>query len=257
MRSIFLIVLALVLAVGALAGCAGSNYYATYEAKDPSWVSSFPNEGAGLHETLAGLYAPDAFDYRRLVSKVSVLRVTDDRAVELSAEQIQAALDEPPGSTHYGVVAVIGCRSQIDTRMWHGEKVSWMLLENGRLSAWDVHVFSHRCVVGNLFVPASTQRGALEAQVTGFRDQNFPRSMGHPSEYYRKGVQYSLAGRIESAEAMLALGDKTFDVSADSGVRFERPSEQVRVAGDREIATARSQLVYAIQAIRSAEAAGE
>ena len=253
MRQIFLFVLLVVIG----GGCAGGgSYYKTYQTKDPNWVSTFPNEDAGLHETLAGLYAPNAFDYRLLVGKLSVLRVAEDGAVELSKEQIEAALAEPPGSDSYGVVAVLNCRSQIDTRMWQGEKVSWLLLEQGRLSAWDVHEFTHRCVVGNRFRPASAHRAALEEQVTAFRDRRFPRSMGHPSEYYMKGVQYLLAGRLEAAERMLALGDETFDASSGRGIVFEKPSEKLGTVGDSEIAFARGELVHAIQALRPAEPAG-
>ena len=122
MRSIFLL-----LPLAVIGGCAGSgNYYETYRTVDASWVSTFPKQDAGLHETLAGLYAPNDFDYRLLVGKLAVLRVTDDAAIELSTEEIEAALDEPAGGDSYAVVAVLDCRSQIDTRMWHGQKVSFL-----------------------------------------------------------------------------------------------------------------------------------
>jgi hypothetical protein len=247
MRSIFLPVLLAVIG----SGCAGSgNYYKTYQATDPNWVSTFPNEDADLHETLAGLYAPNDFDYRLLVGKLSVLRVSDDAAVELSKEEIEAALGEPPGGHSYGIVAVLDCRSQIDTRMWHGQKVSWMLLHRGRLSAWDVHAWAHRCVVSNQFRPAPPQRAGLERQVTGFRDRRFPRSMGHAVEYYTKGVKYTLAGRVRAAEEMLTLGDETFDASDGRGTKFERPSEKIATAGDSETALARGELVRGIGSLR-------
>ncbi len=253
MRSIFLFVLLAVI----VGGCAGSgNYYKTYQTKDANWVGTFPSEDAGLHETLAGLYAPNDFDYRLLVGKLSVLRVSDDAAVELSKEEIEAALDKPAGGDSYAVVAVLDCRSQIDTRMWRGQKVSWLLLHQGRLSAWDVHEWAHRCVVRNQFRPAPVQRADLEGQVTGFRDRRFPRSMGHAVEYYAKGVKYTLAGRVEAAEEMLALGDQTFDSTDSRRVKFERQSEKLATAGDRETAFARGELVRGIGSLRTADAAG-
>lgn len=242
--------------VGALAvGCA-SNYNASYRAKNPNWFSTFPDEGAGLHETLAGLYDRGNFEYRLSVSKLLVVRISDSRAVELTQEEITAALDRPPGGETYGIVATVDCRSEIDMRMYGGQKTAWLLLEEGELSAWDVFLFSFRCTVGNEFRPVPLERAAAEDALRAFRDANFPPSIGHPGQKYAKGVTYIELGRLEAAEAMLAEGDRTFDANSDVNTQFKRPSESVKTAGDAETAFKRQQLVESIRGVRSAREAG-
>jgi hypothetical protein len=141
-------------------------------------------------------------------------------------------------------------------QMYWGQKVDWMLLEEGRLSAWDVHVFGSRCVVANEFRPASGRGIGLEEQIVSFRDESFPRSMGHAIEYYGKGLAYLKQGRLEPARQMLAKGDETFDPTNSTGTRFARPSDEVATSTRDDAARRRDQLVRGIDALGAAEAAG-
>jgi hypothetical protein len=238
--------------VAIFATACASSYYASYSKLRPDWTSAFPDPGAGLYETLAGLQGPHQFDYRLSISKLAVLQVSGDAATELSQDEIQRALAAPPGDLSFGVVAIIDCRSEIDVRMYAGQMVEWMLLENGRLSAWDVHPFASRCVYFNDFHPATRETAALERQIRNFRDTKFPRSTVNPIEYYRKGLAYSLNGQPGAAEEMLAKGDGGFDRSDPSGVRFERPSDRLQLVTPDDTAYTREQLVRAIGVVEPA-----
>lgn len=250
-------ILALAGAVSLLFGCTGGSYYKSYLAENPGTYVTLPDEQSDLHQTLAGLYAPAGFDYRLMISKLSVLRVTADSSVELSSEEITQALGEPPSKgTHYGIVATVRCTSKIDVHMYTGEKVEWLLLEDGRLSAWNLSTFVSRCVVANEFRPASANSAALEDQVRGYRDRKFPRSTTHTSVHYRQGLAYLKVDRLEAAEAMLALGDRGFDVSGARGTRFERPSDAVETVNESDIARARKELASGIEWRRARDGGG-
>jgi hypothetical protein len=123
------------------------------------------------------------------------------------------------------VVATLGCRTEVDLEIYSGEKVGWMLLPAGKLASWDLPEYADRCVVFNAFQPGDASLAGLEKQVAAYRDANFPRSMQHVGEYYQKGLAYVAVGRIEDAEAMLAAGDRGFDVGArgEQNVRFDTP----------------------------------
>jgi hypothetical protein len=239
-----------------LLGCV-SNYHDSYTAGHPDWFSTFPDADAGLHETLAGLYVPSEYRHRRSISQLAVVRLTDASVKELSSEEIAVVLDAAPGGDSYGIVATVDCRSEIDKRMYAGQKVEWLLLEEGRLSAWDVHAFGSRCVVGNDFVPAGGSGVSLEQQLVGFRDANFPVSMAHTAEYYVKGLKYIERERLVAAEAMLERGDATMSVSSGSGTRFARPSEAVDTVDSADEARARADLVYGIRMLRAGQPSGE
>jgi hypothetical protein len=254
MSTRFVIVFLLVVSVSGL-GCTGS-YYNRYMADYPGWFSTFPDEGAGLYETLAGLQAPQRYDYQLSVTQLAVLKVAADGVTELSPEQIDRALLLPPGDDHFAIVATVSCRSEIDTNMYWGQKVEWMLFEGGRLSAWDIHLFASRCVVGNDFRPARGVAIPLEEQIVSFRQASFPRSMGHAIEYYGKGLAYLKEGRVTAAEQMLAKGDETFDPTNSSGARFARPSDKVTTSTTNDIARRRASLARGIDAMRAVEGSG-
>ena len=75
--------------------------------------------------------------------------------------------------------------------------------------------------------------------------------MQHAYEYYQKGLAYLAVGRLADAEAMLAAGDRTFDVGArgEQNVQYEGPRE-VSTADRSDIARLRRQLVTQLAAAR-------
>lgn len=241
----------IVLAMLLVLGCA-ANYYDTYTAKNPDWYGEAPTVGAPLHEALASLYAPPVADYRRFVSKLDVLRLADGQATKLSGVEIDAAIESGAADT-FAVVATLGCRSEVDLQVFMGEKVGWMLLPGGELASWDLHEYVEGCAVHNAFRPGDPSLALLEAQVAAYRDAHFPRSMQHAHEYCQKGLAYVAVGRIADAEAMLAAGDRTFDVGArgEQNVQYEGPRE-ISIVDSSDIARLRRQL-----ATQLAEARGE
>jgi hypothetical protein len=222
-------------------GCA-ANYHDAYKAKNPDGYGEAPTNGASLHEALAGLYAPPTADYRRFVSKLDVLRIAEGGPTKLAPAEIDAAIDAGAADT-FAVVATLGCRSEVDLEIYSGEKVGWMLLPEGKLASWDLPEYTDRCVVSNAFQPGDASLADLEKQVAAYRDANFPRSMAHVGEYYQKGLAYVAVGRIADAEAMLAAGDRGFDVGTrgEQIVRFDTP-RGVQLADSADVAALRRRL---------------
>jgi hypothetical protein len=227
--------------------CAG-NHHDRYRRQHPDWDGRFPRTGAALDETLAGLQAPSGSDARRSLSKLVVLRVGEAGASELAGEALEAVLAAPPGGVTFGVVATVDCRYSVELESLYGQKVAWMLLEGGRLTAWDVPTFEHRCTVGSDFRPATQESAVLESRVIEVRDRSFPRSMGHPLESYAKGLAYLGEGRVDAAQRMLDAGDATFDVSRAGSTASGRPSGRAATSGNAETAAMRVRLVDAIAA---------
>ena len=202
----------LVLVVLLAIGCAG-NYYGRYKAANPDWDGVFPARGGSLAETLAGLYAPPVAAYSRFVTKLDVVRIgADGSGVLMTQAEIDRAI-ESGEKADFGVVATLGCLSEVDQKRYKGEKVAWYLLPGNRLGAYDHYDFVDRCIVSNEFRPAPAERAALEHVVTAHRDAFFPQSMVHVGEYYQKGIAYLSAHRTADAAAMLKAGDEAFDVS--------------------------------------------
>ena len=224
-------------------GCA-ANPYDTYKAKNPDWYGEAPTAGASLHETLAGLYAPPVAGYSRFVSKLDVLRFDGGRAVVLTQAQLDEAL-ATDAAGDYGIVATLGCLSEVDLQRYHGEKVAWYLLPGNRLAAYDHFDFVDRCAVSNAFRPEDAERAPLERAVVAHRDAKFPRSMEHAGEIYVKGIAYLGAKRPEDARAMLEAGDRAFDVGS-RGERhddFENAPPTLREAKSKDVDLARQRLV--------------
>ena len=227
------------------------NYHSSWAEANPDWVVTFPDEGTGLHETLAGLQAPTPFDHRLVISKLAVLRIEEDGVEELSPEEVKARLGEPSRSAQLGnedlaIVVNVDCRSKTDMDMYAGQRVSWLLLEAGGLSAWDLHLFGSRCVFWNEFRPAKRDGAGLEDRLRAYRRKRFPAPVGNPGEYYDKGLVYVRQGRLPAAEEMLALGDQSFTGRSADGVRFSRPSDKVQLRTNDDDAHSRARLEDAI-----------
>jgi hypothetical protein len=229
-------------------GCA-ANPYDDYKAEHPDWSGEGPSQGASLAETIAVLYAPPIRDNQRTVAKLDVLRFENGKARLLSKAEVDAArASDAPGD--YGMVATLSCRGRSDTQMFIGQKVSWYLFPGNRLSAFDHFDFVEACTVFNEFHPARGDEQALERQLIAHRDANFPRSMEHAAEFYRKGVAYLAADRTEDARAMLAAGDRTLDVGArgEKILDYENAPPQLAPVRSPEIAAIRNRLVQGLEA---------
>jgi hypothetical protein len=233
------------LLLAAAPGCAGS-YYESWTSRNPAWVSTLPEAGTGLHETLAGLQEPSRFDHRLSVGGLEVLRVGDGGVRALSPEEVAARLDRAPGHEDLAIVLDLRCRSKIDTVVYTGQRGSWLLLEGGRLSAWDLHLFGARCVFWNDFRPALPGAAALEERVRAFQRDHLPPPPANPGEYYEKGLAYLRVGRLPAAEEMLARGDRGFSQRDGRGVRFDRPSHTVEPSTANDDARSRARLEEAI-----------
>ncbi len=207
MRTLWLVMM---VSIG-LSGCV-ANHYDTFLAKNPdAWVDWPPPTGAGMHEVLAGLYAPPRAKWRRSVTKIDVIRLDGPSPQLLSDAEIKAALQgDSTGS--YGVVAIQGCHSVEGTQGYRGQKVAWFVFPNGVLHAWDAFAYADHCLVSNLFNPASKEHTALEEKTIAWMRQHFPESMRHTSQFYQQGIAYLSKGRIEEARQSLEEGDKTHDV---------------------------------------------
>lgn len=231
--------------------CANT-HHATWTAQNPDWIDTFPDKGSSLHETLAGMTAPRRFDDKLLVSKLEVLRLEDGGARILTDVEVEAAIAED-SIDDFGIVANIGCISELDTKVYRGEKVGWTLLLGGKLVAWDVPEFSHRCAVNNNFLPAGLEHAEHERLVTAHRDGHFPRSVEHVAEWYGKGVAYLGVGRVDDAEKALSRGDEIVDVGSRGrrpSVRGDGPRDTPRLARDPQIERIRQSLAAGIAAKR-------
>ncbi len=229
-------------------GCA-SNYHDSWTAEHPYWTSAMPDIGSGLHENLASLQAPTQFEHRLLISKLAVLVVTPEGVRQLSAEEVAARLGDDPGDEDLAIVVHVSCRSKIDVQLYVGEAVDWLLLEDGRLSAWDLVHFGSRCIYYNEFKPATGEGVALEDELRRFRNARFVQVPGNPMDSYEKGILYARAGRLAAAQEMLAKGDGTFASRGAGNVRFERPSDKRRLADASDDAALREELVRSIDAL--------
>lgn len=238
-----------ILAILALAlgmGCA-NGYYSSYRELHPDWRGAFPAEGASLHETLAGLHGPRTGGRNRIVAKLDVLALRDGAFEKLTRSEVGAALANPNGT--YAVVATEFCHSEVGEDVLIGEKVSWFLLPEGRLSAYDAHHFTDDlCTVSNDFSPAASHVD-LERRLIAYRDAHFPTSMIHLGEVYRKGLLYAERDRLDDARAMLDLGDSSYDV-ADRGthhVEGWQPTQMNDGTSSAEIERLRQSLIEVLE----------
>ncbi|MGI9433054.1 MAG: hypothetical protein ACR2PQ_12610 [Myxococcota bacterium] len=228
-------------------GCA-PNYYDTYKAKEPYYFGSGPSQTASLHEVLAILYAPPVADYSLIVAKLAVLRLEEGGPVELSREEIDATLASG-ASGDYGVIATLSCQSEYNIKRYAGEKVAWYLLRQGKLTAYDHFDFVDFCAVANEFRAARADTMALEAQVLSYRDENFPKSMEHAGQFYRRGLGYLNAERPDDALRMLQAGDAAVDVGRRGEQHVDKEaSTQIRVSKGRDVEKNRAALVKRLRA---------
>ena len=243
--------ISIILAAAGL-GCA-SNHYETYTDGMVGWTPIGLTRGIGLHEALASLYAPPMGDYRRLVSKLDVLRIDAANGLEkLGDQEVEEALGDFSGN--YAVVATLDCRSSAGLERYYQQKVAWLLIRAGELVSWDSVEFADSCVVISHFHPGPQELAEFERKIEAYRDRNFPRSVVHTEQLYLMGLSYVAAHRIPDAQRMLELADASLDASPRGGlVRFERPARSVDVFTDSR--ASRQKLVDAIaQAMERTEA---
>jgi len=224
-------------------GCA-SNHYDTYTEGMVGWTPIGLTGGIGLHEALASLYAPPMGDYRRLISKLDVLRIDATNGLEkLGEQEVAAALEDFSGN--YAVVATLDCRSSAGLERFYQQKVAWLLIRAGELVSWNSVEFADACVVISHFHPGPRELAELEREIEAYRDRNFPRSIVHTEQLYLMGLAYVAVDRIADAQRMLELADTSLDASPRGGlVRFERPARSVDVLTNSR--ASRQKLVDAI-----------
>ncbi len=228
-----------------LSGCA-TNYYDTYKAENPEWSLVFPSTDATLEETVASIYAPPVGAYQRYVQKLKIFDTSTDPWTEIDVASLESGAYQSDKDGSYAVAAEIGCLSNVALERYLGERASWYLLENNKISAFDHYDFTGRCAVSNTFEPARGDQIPKEYAIVENVMSQMTQVPVHPIHFYTKGVAYVLAGRGEDAAIMLARGDEGFDPTGKRSVRFDG-SRSVKIAGEDEAHQARVQLLGAMK----------
>lgn len=241
-----------VIGVFLLGGCA-SSYYADYQARHPEWIPAFPDSEANLEQTVASLYAPPPIGTQTMLRKLEILRTDLTPWQPISLAELRSGQFESSPDHDYAVIADIICRSRVAFESFQGEKIATYLLPRNRLTALDHFDFVEGCTVSNAFVPARGELITVERAVGEHVQRNYPASMFHASEAYRRGVALARSGRVDDARAMLALADEKMDVSGERP-RFETPGIDLRVADESTAHSEREGLLRAISASEPATA---
>jgi hypothetical protein len=242
------------IACGALA-CADSQSerppgldYAEHEG------AAFPEKGATLPETLDHIVPPRTTNAMVTARDLRVLRIDVEPWQEIPTSEAKSG-GTPPQGARYAVLASLYCHADVNHRYFTQEKLSWYLLPEGRLAAWDHHEFGDACVVLDEFEPARGNQVPDEKNLLTYAKKSFPPSVVHVNELYEHGIAYARAGRLDDAQAMLDAGDKGFDVTVDD--KFDtNQGYDPRYTGDRaKMRSLRGQLVRALQEARGAQGA--
>jgi hypothetical protein len=252
-RRAIVVPLLLSLAAIGVAGCAGSGdelppglEYAE------SATLEFPSAGATLRDTLGSLVPPRRTNALVQARDARVFRIDVDPWQSLDTGEVEEgrATIDPAG--RYAVVASLHCQATANLNRYMAEKVGWYLLPGGKLAAWDHWTFGDACTMFDEFRPARGARIADEKALVAWIAKSFPSSIVHASELYVKGLAYAKAGRLDDAQAMLAAGDASFDVTADHKVDVNEGRDHY-FTGDRgALRWGRDQLVQAIAEAKAA-----
>ena len=190
--------------------CAGS-YYDQYRQANPDWLPVFPDPGASLEETLASLYAPNPTRANVVLRKLQIFRTDVDPWQEIAFDSIRKGTYKPSDAADYAVIANFYSIARIELTRLHGEKVGWYLLPDNQLASYDHYVFMD-AYVSNDFRASTANEIDTEKRLVALIAQNYPASMVHVTETYRKGMEYVRTGRLGDAEVAIAAASRAVDV---------------------------------------------
>ena len=215
--------------------------------------AEFPAKGATLSETLDHVVAPRTTNAMVNAREVRVLRIDVDPWQQTPTNDVRSS--SVPQSARYAIVASLFCHADVNHQYIYQEKLSWYLLPEGRLVAWDHHDFGDACTTFDEFEPARGDRVADEKHLLEYVTKSFPSSVVHVNELYLHGIAYVHAGRLDDAQAMLEAGDHGFDVTADEKINANQGYDP-RYTGDRaKMRSLRGQLVHELQQARGVQGA--
>jgi len=239
----------------ALSACAG-NYFRAYQKAHPDWVFVFPDQDASLEQTVASLYAPPPIGTQLSIRRLEILRVDTEPWQPIAFEELRSGRYASTDEADYAVVANYTCRARVDLQSYYGEKVGWYLLRKNRLRAFDHYEFIEACTVSNLFVPAPVEGAPVERALQEHVASEYPRSMVHVGELYRKGVVYARLDRVEDAKRMLNEARSSFDAGGDNpATEFETPGVHLEVSRAEDDRSLRALLIREIAAAEARLAA--
>ena len=157
----------------------------------------------------------------------------------MAESEIQAALQEELANV--AVVATVFCRSRIGMDLAIEERVSWFLIQEGRVVSYDAHPFeSQDCTAREEFVPGDRSVADLEREVMEYRDAHFPEAGFETGDFYRRGLAYLARGRVKDARRMLEAGD-------------EHRQSLASIDQEAEAGGVRSQLMLALDGLASVD----
>ena len=85
---------------------------------------------------------------------------------------------------------------------------SWLLFRGGRLEAFDAWEFGEACAPEHRLLPAAEAHRRLERELSRDVARRYPASRLGPQDAFRKGLLLVEHGRVDDADAMLALGER-------------------------------------------------
>lgn len=219
----------------------------------PDYNEDFPVAAATLADVLDAIRARPDEDSLVLVQKLAIFRLDDEEWEEVSEEEALANAED----ADFAVAANRLCNSTEATpEFYTWETADWFLLDDNALRAWDFTPFKRRCSFSFRFFPAREDWVPLEERFTEWMAENFPRGKTSKIQFYRRGIGYAYAGRVEDAEAMLAAGDETLEESTRIGTVIRRePGDRGHLASQSEWERQRQLLVEEIR--RAREQAGD
>lgn len=217
--------------------------------------AEFPRKGATLSETLGGVVAPRTTNAIVTPRDVRVIRIDVEPWQQIPSDDVESGRYAPSPNARYAVVASLSCSALVNLQRIYGEKLSWYLLPDGKLAAWDHHDFGDSCTVFDEFEPARGNEIADEKHLLEYVQKSFPSSIVHVNELYLKGIAYVRALRLDDAQAMLDAGDRGFDVTADEKLDTNQGYDH-RYTGDRaKMRSLRGQLVRDLERARASQGA--
>jgi hypothetical protein len=215
-----------------------------WRAAHPQFERQAPTSGQSLGEAMASLEEPDASPAIS-VSGLRLLAVDRDPWQLLDAETALSLL--PRQEEMHAVVALRTCVHRVGLRRTEVPRASWLLFRGGRLEAFDHWEFGDACAPEHRLLPAAETYRRLERELSRDVARRYPASRLGPEDSFRKGLVLVEHGRVDDADATLALGNRELG-EATRALNEERPD----APSEESLAEARALRAELERAIREA-----